>query len=520
LLQEGDPAPDGFEVQFQNEILVGGGSWIVSINTTNPDTSVDDYLIRDGAVLVAPGDPMPGAAGETIDFFRDADHFGPAFSAYSARGSSSGDDFIVVGDGFVAREDGAVDGGLGLPAGTVWSRLELVQVPSASKVAVPGSVQIPSAPGDTGVIAVFDVDGSGQVVGASLPVQQGMALSDGRAVDFIFAGNNETRVNALGEALWWGFTSTSEAIIAIDDVVVAEGNQATPDPSLTWRPFAGPEVDLNDEGDWVIKALVTSFPRDVIMTSSGLVARQGSAHPAFPSFTVGDFGLNSPVFVDNSGTVAFYVDLSGTSSTADDEAIVVGDQIVAREGVTQVGGGTIVGIDDGSRGFHYARDGSSLIFEGDLDLGGQIRETNFLVTFGPGQSYCIAELNSTGVAASIAATGSAEVAANDLSVVATDLPLNAFSFFLVSETQGFTAMPGGSQGNICLGGSIGRYQLFASSSGNTGSIALDIDLTDVPAPSGSFAAAPGTTLNFQAWYRDANPMATSNFTDGVAVTCK
>ena len=29
---------------------------------------------------------------------------------------------------------------------------------------------------------------------------------------------------------------------------------------------------------------------------------------------------------------------------------------------------------------------------------------------------------------------------------------------------------------------------------------------------------PGQTWNFQAWYRDANPTVTSNFTDAVGIT--
>ena len=67
-------------------------------------------------------------------------------------------------------------------------------------------------------------------------------------------------------------------------------------------------------------------------------------------------------------------------------------------------------------------------------------------------------------------------------------------------------------GNLCLGGAIGRY---AGPSG----ISLAIDLTQLPQPTGPVTALPGESWNFTAWHRDTSGMgATSNFTDGLAVT--
>jgi hypothetical protein len=97
---------------------------------------------------------------------------------------------------------------------------------------------------------------------------------------------------------------------------------------------------------------------------------------------------------------------------------------------------------------------------------------------------------------------------------------NAFGYFLTSTTQGFVANPGGSMGNLCLAGSIGRYvgpgQI--QNSGAAGAISLPLDLTQTPQPTGSVAIVAGQTWNFQAWYRDAvGGSATSNFTDGLSI---
>ena len=127
--------------------------------------------------------------------------------------------------------------------------------------------------------------------------------------------------------------------------------------------------------------------------------------------------------------------------------------------------------------------------------------------------------NSTGEEATLVAGGSLSIMANDLTLVAGNLPLNSFGYFLTSRASGFTANPGGSQGNLCLTGNIGRYvgpgQI--QNSGATGSISLTLDLAAMPSPTGSVSAAAGENWYFQLWHRDANPTIESNFTDSARV---
>ena len=140
----------------------------------------------------------------------------------------------------------------------------------------------------------------------------------------------------------------------------------------------------------------------------------------------------------------------------------------------------------------------------------------------PGTNYCgPAVANSTGIPGSISGTGTATVVNNDLGLVASDLPLNAFGFFLTSRTQGTVNQPGGSQGVLCLGGAIGRYVGSGQiqNSGATGSFSLALDLTQTPTPTGLVLIVAGETWNFTSWHRDAvGGAATSNFTDGLSVT--
>lgn len=130
------------------------------------------------------------------------------------------------------------------------------------------------------------------------------------------------------------------------------------------------------------------------------------------------------------------------------------------------------------------------------------------------------EENSTGETGSLIATGTLQVSANDLTLVAGLLPANAFGFFLTSRVSGSTVNPGGAQGTLCLAGNIGRYVGSGQiqNSGAAGTISLQLDLTSMPSPTGFVAALSGESWYFQAWHRDVNPTLTSNFTDAVSVT--
>ncbi|MEM9382708.1 MAG: family 16 glycosylhydrolase [Planctomycetota bacterium] len=138
-----------------------------------------------------------------------------------------------------------------------------------------------------------------------------------------------------------------------------------------------------------------------------------------------------------------------------------------------------------------------------------------------GAPLCVpAEPNSTGNPGALIAEGSLLAANNDVLLSASSLPSGVLGYFLTSTVQGFVPSPGGSQGNLCVVGDIGRYtgpgQII--SSGLLGTASLPIDLTQVPTPTGPVAVQPGETRYFQLWHRDANPGSTSNFTEAVGIT--
>ena len=136
-----------------------------------------------------------------------------------------------------------------------------------------------------------------------------------------------------------------------------------------------------------------------------------------------------------------------------------------------------------------------------------------------GQNYCTAVANTTGAPGAIRGTGSNMVSSDSFGLVAEGLPANQFGIFIVSSVQGFIpGVSGTSNGNLCLGGAIGRFngpgQIL--SSGAAGTFSLGLDLSAIPQGAVSVAVAPGDTWNFQAWYREGSGLG-SNFTNGLQV---
>ena len=129
-------------------------------------------------------------------------------------------------------------------------------------------------------------------------------------------------------------------------------------------------------------------------------------------------------------------------------------------------------------------------------------------------NYCIGEVNSSGLPGAITWGNSTHIEDNNFTIIGQDLPKNKFAYFIMSENQTFIPGAGGSQGNLCVGSPQIRFSAFVLNSGSSGTVSLTPDLYNLPQGA---TFQPGEEWNFQLWYRDNNPSATSNFTDGLTV---
>ncbi|MCP3915765.1 MAG: hypothetical protein GY711_09435 [bacterium] len=184
----------------------------------------------------------------------------------------------------------------------------------------------------------------------------------------------------------------------------------------------------------------------------------------------------------------------------------------------------------------YQSGGVGNDFEWSFNTAGSVSNGTVLTLFNNiGVNYCDPAIpNSTGLPGHISASGSDVVAANCVTLIASDLPVGVFGIFIAGPGNG-PFLPAASCGRFCLKGGdptlLGRFnrpgEVFATGPSGTGS--LEIDLTDIPIAGdnvgspGPFEIAllPGDTWNFQAWYRElpGGPCPQlNNFTDALEVT--
>jgi hypothetical protein len=244
--------------------------------------------------------------------------------------------------------------------------------------------------------------------------------------------------------------------------------------------------------------------------------------PGGAAFTLTAIGSTTGCYIGNNGKVLWYGDWNDPDTDID-TGLFVDQSLLIQEGVSMVNGDVIDTIAATDQTFAMSDSGRYVIVElfsinsADPTLNGAyIYDLNTTL----GTPFCSpANANSTGNPAVISATGSDVVADNDLTLRATSLPPNAFAYFIASRTQGLPTMPPGSQGIICLAGSVGRaVGGSVLNSGAAGVVSTAADLNAMPQPLGPVMVMQGESWSFQCWFRDVGMPATSNFTDGLEIT--
>ncbi len=137
-----------------------------------------------------------------------------------------------------------------------------------------------------------------------------------------------------------------------------------------------------------------------------------------------------------------------------------------------------------------------------------------------GIEVCSGVPNATGQAASLTVRGSASSSIGDVYLEVTDLPPGAACLGLLGSATGFVFQPGGSRGNLCLAGTLGRFASQVGPATAAGRFEVDVDTGQLPLSTGARALAAGDTWTFQLWYRDTLPSgaSTSNFSSAVRAT--
>lgn len=531
LVTEGDSIPGVGLVIRVNAVSVSSVEGpFVEVDTDNPDTDANGVLLQNSNVLLREGQSLNVPGGATLDNF-DGVSIAPdgtlALNLFlDGTTPPANDSGVFVGTNLLIQE-GDVSTAAAFAPGTTYEGFFDVQWGSNGTFLVMASVDDPSIPTtvDRALVQVT-VDAAGNLLSEEVVWKEGdVPPGQTQPIANLETDTEEYAINGQGVTMVTvdlaGDTTVDHAIYMGDTLLMQEGSPS-PVAGRNWGTLTGVELDLNDAGDWIAKANLDSSDNttdQVLVRNGAIYRREGDSLPDIAPFTFQDFGGANGVFMLPNGDVLWFGDWDDPDLTRD-EGLFLNDQLILQEGVTVVGGNTIIDLADFSETLDVSEDGRFAVIEGEINPMGTDLDVAILIELGLGTSYCDSNPNSTGLAAALSITGSSSIAANDMTLSMSQLPPLSFAFFLVSQTQGFVAFPGGSDGNLCVVGSIGRYvgpgQIQQSSAAGTANLA--IDLTQIPQPNGFVSAQAGEQWNFQGWHRDLTSTgATSNFSDGVTI---
>lgn len=516
LLREGELLGNGARVvRFTDFAMSEQGDWIALAITDQGSFETDGVLIQNGAIILEEGGMLP--SGETIGQVFGVDLSPDGAVAWTHRidpGILGSSEALFV-DGVERLRSGSAISGSGIPANSVLKGLRNIRF-DAPLVIVEAEISVNSQALQTAILLV-DLSQPGtptlQVLareGATFPGMPGPVLFFLDLFDVVGDGTF-----VLPVAFDLGSGASSRAVLTDQGWFAVDG-APVPGTNATWSHGFGLNVACAPGSIYLISSQVETPAGDldgIVLSSNGILAREGTPFAPLPGETTGIFD-GGAVGLSTDGIASFAVQL------AFDGVLVSGGEAVLREATSTISG-TPVGnsvISGPIPRIAVGSGGRELLFVSTDPSTAQVLALLELEV-GVTASGCTGVPNSTGAVGVTRGFGTGIASANDLVIESTDLPPQQFALLAASRTPGFAPGAGGSVGNLCLGGAIGRFNGSIAQADAAGFLCTPVNLTAIPQGSGTAAVRPGETWYFQRWHRDVvGGAATSNLTTSLRIT--
>ena len=446
-------------------------------------------VVRNGQVLATEGEVL--ANGATLTGIIDID-VSPAGLLAIAIGTELGgiSDAAVLVEGLPLVTLGAPVLGPGVPAGASLASIREVAIANPH-VLVRGSIA--GMPGFPDAVVRFTL-GQGNP-GGDVLIREGSVDPNYGIVGLLPNGLSSIDVLPDGRAFSPITFGTAQPLLEghwFDGAVVQIEGGPTPDGAALWDGAPAAFGGVGPDGEILLAGPRTTaggagLPRALYVDGAQFL--EGGDPLGFGTFTP----ATTFATLDGSGRLIWAHD-GGTAS-----GVYVDQEPVFTVSQGLVDGSPLLFVRADTGQFASSPSGRFVMFEGDETLATQdallcIVETELGVPF----NACPAVPNSTGSVGTIEASGSSWIGAGPISLVASDLPANSLALMLCSRTPFITMNPGGSSGNLCLGGSIGRFFGQIGLTTAAGTFEVTANAQFLPTPTGLVAASAGELWGFQA----------------------
>jgi hypothetical protein len=530
LVVEGDVVSGvGAVTSIQNLAVNSSGSWIVEVDTDNPDTNVDSALIQGGALLLQEGQALAAPSGATIDTF-DAVTLNAngdsAWNLFLDGTSGSSDDSGIFFNGTLVIQESDVSTATGFSVGTPYIGFFETKFNAAGQILVMASVDDPAIGSSVDrALVIAAVDGTGNLLSETVLYKEGDVLpGQVDALADFGTGPHAFDLNEAGSVLYiadLGGPTTTDGCIYLDGALLAQEGGPSPLPGRNWLSLStSNRVALGDGGDYVFTGSLDGSTADnsVIVLNGAVFRQEGESLPAFAPHLLTSFG-SGPVDVDDAGNVLWYGDWDDPDTTRD-TGLLLNDTLLVQEGVTVINGQVVDSLRGVQDGYALSPDGGYVVFEATLANG---LEGAFLIDLSgcpPPVTYCTASSTSIpGCAASISSTGSPALSdPTAFQLRSGNVPGSTIGLAYFSQ-NGRASIPFGTQGGLLCVQFPGYRSGGKPSGGNLGVcngqyVFTLQDLID----KGSVIFTVGNTINAAMWFRDPANADGFALSDGIEFT--
>lgn len=511
LIRPGATLSNGEIVDRTEEAHVtNDGTWTALVRTETPGYVV----VQNGTVILQAGDAI--STGETVFTIGDID-VGPSGAVAYALTVFDGSGYrdVVMANGQILLEEffAFVDPAVSPNSYTIRDFTEIA-------IAYPHLIVETRANGGGSaafrdIVLQFDLSTPGAPVVTRL-AEEG-AISAGVTWGPRPLISDEMDILADGRGLF-SFTAMSglsaEDCIVFDGAIVARATELAPDATYRWTGVGPTHAGVNTAGQLMIGG-------DVDLASNGSFAgrrifvdgvmRVDSGQP-FGSGTTGAYFYEGRL--DELGRLHFTHDAGVV------EGYALDGEMMVEAGLALLDGVPIAGMSGGFAIEAISPDGRYVLLDVNESGAAFLDQTLCILEtdLGIPVMACPAVPNSTGVIARLEASGSSYLGAGTFPLTAVDVPPGRPGLMICSKTPFFLPNPGGSAGNLCLGGSIGRFVGQIGVAGLDGTLGITVDPLGLPQGGGFLPAVAGEIWGFQLWYRDSSGTGpTSNFSQTRAI---
>ncbi|MFN0130964.1 MAG: GC-type dockerin domain-anchored protein [Phycisphaerales bacterium] len=398
VLQGENAGGVGLATLIDNLAVNNSGQWLVECDTDNPNTTIDQVILKSGLLFLQAGQPLTAPAGATISSFdavnlSNTGHSGWNFFLSGAVTGST--DSGMFYDSTLIFQESTISTATGFSPNTPYIGFFESKVNDLNQLLVVASVDDPAIAStvDRGLVVISYNAALGTFTETVLAKEGDILPGLGGALTDFGTGPHQFAFNNAGDAMFIADAPTDAIYKNMTQLAMV--GAASPIAGRNWSSLLTGGVDMNSAGSTVfVGTLAGDTATDNIIIKNGTkFIQEGDPAPgSLAAFTVQGFGTARIVQISDAGDVLWFGDWSD-ANTAIDTGLFLNDRLLVQEGVTMIEGMTVFSIAGGQDAFAMSDNGRFIIFEATLTDGVTQRNGAFLIEVP--QAACYANCDSS-----------------------------------------------------------------------------------------------------------------------------